>query len=1014
MHRFSFSVVVCIVVTSGWNGAAGGEVNWRLVTPKYPIEDTLVCGFSVKDFNAAGDGKTDDTQAFQNALDAMGKAGGGTVFVPEGHYALKGNLRIPVSVTLRGEWKKPVENLPLRGTVLKVYPGKGSSEGTPFITLNYCSGFKDMALWYPEQNAASVVPYPFAVRQLGGDNATCENVTFVNAYQGIDIGPNFNELHYLHHIYGTFLKLGIRFDVTTDIGRLETIHLSPDYWIRSQLPGAPARPAAFKKWMRENSTAIHMLRSDWEYGIDVSVEGYHTGLLISGSPRGYPNAQFSDFRLIDCTRPLYIKGSNKIGLAFTRCRFEGTETACETSDAFNAIAQFHDCSFKGAKTVVNNGSGHLSFQHCSFLQGALEARTGTLTVVDCTFKKAACSVRIGTRVAAASLLSNRFEGAPDVVNQSDGDIKINHKQRDFPRLPETFTSKLMPVKPMKHRLYCVTDPAWGARGDGRTDDTAAIQKALDATGKNGGGIVFVPPADYRLDGSLTVPRGVELRGIHEVPHHPMGAGSILLVKGGKGDAGGTPTVILKEKSILRGLMFHYPDQSPTDPVDYPWTIQGRGAHIAIINVTASNPSRFVDLATHRCDFHYLDYVSGAPLDIGIHTGGGSAGGTVRNTQFNPHYWGRVRRKNAPRGRTWEIFWRYQKENLDAFILGDCRNVVQFQNFVYGSLYGIHLVEEKGRGPSGTILGHGTDGSKVSARVDCSGAERIAFINAELVCMASENKRYIHLGKQAKGHAVFFNTLLWGDPDLAGIIEAGTLTVQQANFLRHKEGFRIEEEGTLHLTNSFFHQGGPIATQDISGADFFSTANVLKKGLITNMVKELIWSMGDIQREPSLPWNIKTISVTLSKRRKKRGMSFVARTGESNSQLVVKQGLEGRQCLKALARDNVRYMYFNVDHEPFKNGRTPQVLLTIEYFDEGTFAVKAVYDSSDRSVHVTSAAGAWKPAGAFRTKNTGTWKSVSFPINDALFDNRLNGHDLRLEIGGPHSFTVRSVTLSCRT
>src|SRR4051812_19999613 len=42
---------------------------------------------------------------------------------------------------------------------------------------------------------------------------------------------------------------------------------------------------------------------------------------------------------------------------------------------------------------------------------------------------------------------------------------------------------------------------FGAVGDGRTMATAAIQKAIDAAGKAGGGFVLVPPGRY-LSGAL--------------------------------------------------------------------------------------------------------------------------------------------------------------------------------------------------------------------------------------------------------------------------------------------------------------------------------------------------------------------------------------------------------------------------------------------------------------------------------------------------------------------------------
>ena len=55
--------------------------------------------FNVKDLGAIGDGKTKDTQAIQKAVDAAGKAGGGTVFLPNGTY-LSGTIRLKSNVTI--------------------------------------------------------------------------------------------------------------------------------------------------------------------------------------------------------------------------------------------------------------------------------------------------------------------------------------------------------------------------------------------------------------------------------------------------------------------------------------------------------------------------------------------------------------------------------------------------------------------------------------------------------------------------------------------------------------------------------------------------------------------------------------------------------------------------------------------------------------------------------------------------------------------------------------------------
>ncbi|MBF5041996.1 MULTISPECIES: glycosyl hydrolase family 28-related protein [Myxococcaceae] len=75
--------------------------------------------------------------------------------------------------------------------------------------------------------------------------------------------------------------------------------------------------------------------------------------------------------------------------------------------------------------------------------------------------------------------------------------------------------------------------AFGARGDGVTDDTAAIQAALDAAGAAGGGMVLVPSGTFRVSPSartrLVLRSGVHLTG--------QGLSSVLKVRDDAGDYG---------------------------------------------------------------------------------------------------------------------------------------------------------------------------------------------------------------------------------------------------------------------------------------------------------------------------------------------------------------------------------------------------------------------------------------------------------------------------------------------
>lgn len=53
---------------------------------------------------------------------------------------------------------------------------------------------------------------------------------------------------------------------------------------------------------------------------------------------------------------------------------------------------------------------------------------------------------------------------------------------------------------------------YGAVGDGKTDDTIAIQKAVDFAASKGGGIVFLPPGKYIITSTITYTDKIKLRG----------------------------------------------------------------------------------------------------------------------------------------------------------------------------------------------------------------------------------------------------------------------------------------------------------------------------------------------------------------------------------------------------------------------------------------------------------------------------------------------------------------------
>src|ERR1035437_3920496 len=101
----------------------------------------------------------------------------------------------------------------------------------------------------------------------------------------------------------------------------------------------------------------------------------------------------------------------------------------------------------------------------------------------------------------------------------------------------------------------------GAKGDGKTDDSKALQAALNAAATSGP-VCYVPAGLYRLDGPLTVPPGVTLCGASGgVPHSEHPIGTVLLAFGGRGQAEGDPLITLKPNGVVRNLVIHYPEQT---------------------------------------------------------------------------------------------------------------------------------------------------------------------------------------------------------------------------------------------------------------------------------------------------------------------------------------------------------------------------------------------------------------------------------------------------------------------
>jgi hypothetical protein len=381
---------------------------------------------NVLDFGAKGDGKTDDTQAFQKALDEAGKKGG-IVFVPAGDYLIKSHLLIPPNVTLEGVAKAPPTTSLGYGSTLLAVEGKGSTEGTPFIILQRNSTIKGLVIYYPEQDAENPVPYPWTI-QGRGDNCSIVDVLLVNSYQAVDFGTFPCGRHYIKGLYAQAFLKGLFIDKCFDIGRVEDVH----FW--------PFATGRLNKFSRENGEAFIIGRTDWEYMLNCFAISFKVGFHFIHTNDGAPNVVLTQCGSdIGPTAVLVDDCQTHAGLSFLNGQFMAGVVIKPTN---TGPVKFTNCGFWGIETTDNHaiieGNGQVTFNTCHFIgwaqqdknAPAIKAISGNITVIACDFMdEGKNQLYLGEKVETAIIFANRLRGGEKIINESKGDVQIGFNTR---------------------------------------------------------------------------------------------------------------------------------------------------------------------------------------------------------------------------------------------------------------------------------------------------------------------------------------------------------------------------------------------------------------------------------------------------------------------------------------------------------------------------------------------------------------------------------------------------------
>ncbi len=303
----------------------------------------------------------------------------------------------------------------------------------------------------------------------------------------------------------------------------------------------------------------------------------------------------------------------------------------------------------------------------------------------------------------------------------------------------------------------------GAVADETTDNTATFQQALDAAGKAGGGVVEVPAGRYRINGTLSIPRGVTLQGTYRVP--PTAAnksekpdGTVLLAYAGRGSQDGPPFINLAGRNAcLAGIVVIYPEWKQTDvpPVPYPPCVASENTeNVAVRDCCFLNPYEAIKLV--RAHRHLIRNVTGYPSFRGIYVDQCYDIGHIENIHFWP--FGVAYQPDDP-------YCKWVNTQGVAFELARTDWHYVLNTFCFGYGVGYKFSQSKHGSTNGNFLGLGADSCRRAVLVEQAQAPGILITNGEFVGRwSSTDSVCIEVGEKMEGKLSLVNCSFWGPID----------------------------------------------------------------------------------------------------------------------------------------------------------------------------------------------------------------------------------------------------------
>lgn len=368
---------------------------------------------------------------------------------------------------------------------------------------------------------------------------------------------------------------------------------------------------------------------------------------------------------------------------------------------------------------------------------------------------------------------------------------------------------------------------YGAKADGKTDDTPAFTSALQAAAKEEGSTVFAPAGRYVIAGTITIPFYTTLQGEYRGPGRQEG--TTLLATGGRGKSNGPGCIACSGYSHIRNIAIEYPEQSAdaAEPIPYPYAITMAGT-TSVEEVFLYNAYQGILADEAPCSD--IRKVWGEPLRVGITVDHALDICRVENVHFWPYFTqGKPLRK-------------WVQANGVAFEFGRSDWQYCLNTFCYGYKTGYRFFRSPATGPhrpegvtNGNFLGIGADSCTVAVDVEDSFAVGVSITNGEFVSFNGEDCCAIRLHKSNTGNITLTNCNFWAVANTVAEVHGGGLNLSACNINDWGASFWQTDNpdtpclvltgGRVNVNGCTINRGGLIATLEGAGARALFTGNL---------------------------------------------------------------------------------------------------------------------------------------------------------------------------------------------